>query len=63
MPDELHEFDLVRIERDIEQYRELIERKQWAWENETDPTRKDELAQELSNLSDLLTQTKAYLQQ
>ena len=61
MSTELHEFDRVRIERDIEQYRELINRKQWAWEQTTDPTRKAQLAEELAQLADLLTQTQAFL--
>lgn len=60
MSNELHEFDRVRIDRDIEQYRELIERKQFVWEQETDPTSKVAIAQELNQLSDLLTQTLAY---
>ncbi|MBL7954409.1 MAG: hypothetical protein JNJ91_05180 [Flavobacteriales bacterium] len=62
MPAELGPFDRTRIERDVEQYRELIERKQYVWEQETDPDRKAELAAELASLSDLLTQTLAYLQ-
>ena len=62
MPNNLHEFDLVRIERDLAQYRELIDRKQYLWENETDEEKKEILAQELAQLSDLLTQTQAYLQ-
>ncbi len=61
MPEPLREFDRVRIQRDLDQYRELINRKQWAWEQETDATRKAQLAQELAQLSDLLTQTQAYL--
>lgn len=62
MPTELGPFDRTRIERDVEQYRELIERKQYVWEQETNTERKAELAAELSALSDLLTQTLAYLQ-
>ena len=62
MPTELGPFDRTRIDRDLEQYRELIERKQFVWEQETDPDRKAELAAELASLSDLLTQTIAYLQ-
>lgn len=61
MPDTLDEFDRTRVQRDIEQLTELIERKQWLWENTSDPERKAMLAEELQQHADLLTQTKAYL--
>ncbi len=63
MPNDIHEFDLVRIERDIEQYRELISRIRWVWENETDPDRKAELIEEMSILDDRLSQIQTLLQQ
>lgn len=59
---ELHAFDRVRIAHDIDQLNELIERKQWLWENESDPDRKAAIAEELEQHAALLKQTKAYLQ-
>lgn len=61
MPNTLDEFDRTRIQRDIEQLTELIERKLWLWENTSDPERKAQIAEELQQHADLLTQTKAYL--
>ena len=61
MDNSLQYSDITRIERDIEQLTELIERKQWLWENTSDPERKAQLAEELQQHADLLTQTKAYL--
>ena len=62
MPDTLDEFDITRIQRDLEQLKELIERKQWLWENTSDPDRKAQIADELQQHADLLTQTQALIQ-
>lgn len=61
MPTELHDFDRQRIETDLAQLRELIERKQYLWETTTDPQKKEELALELAAHAEMIVTLKAYL--
>lgn len=55
------EFDRDRIEQDLEQLAELIERKQVLWDMETDTERKDLLAAEMQVHAELMTTLKATL--
>lgn len=55
------EFDHDRINLDLEQLRELIERKQVLWEMATNQEQKDELAAEMAAHADMITQLKAAL--
>lgn len=61
MPTELHDFDRQRIETDLAQLRELIERKQYLWETTTDQQKKEELALELAAHAETIATLKAYL--
>ena len=62
MDNTLGEFDRTRIDRDLEQLKELIERKEYVLANTTDTQRRAELANELDAHKALLTQTKALIQ-
>lgn len=54
-------FDRERILEDLEQLTELVERKQWLWEQATDPAYKDQIAAEMAQHTDRMTQLKALL--
>ncbi len=54
-------FDRDRIQLDLEQLRELIERKQWLWEMTTDTVKKAELASEIEAHQNMITQLKSLL--
>lgn len=41
-------FDRERIQEDLDQLAELVERKQWLWGQSTDPAYKDQLAAEMA---------------
>jgi hypothetical protein len=58
----LTEIDRIRIHWDMEQLTELMQRKQWLWENTQDTAKRAQIMAELEQHQQDLDRAKAYLQ-